>query len=276
MMQTSENLSPIKVDLDNLENENNFKLVVLADLHLGEPNVDISLIKKTIEFVKENKDCYVILNGDILNTALKTSKSDIYTETMNVTQAQNLAVELFTPIKDRILAMTTGNHEERAWRETGIDLSLWLASRLGIEDRYRRHCVCLSVNFGKDLSGHKYKCNIFARHGSGGSGRLGSALNAVESMDGIVNNADLYIMSHVHKSTQGTMKTYSFNDQGSIECKMKCYYTSNSYLLYADSYGLDKGYKPSDIEPNYLNIRGVSSRNKTKLSTSFKIDKVMI
>ena len=32
------------------------------------------------------------------------------------------AVELFGPVKDKILAITTGNHERRTYNKEGIDL----------------------------------------------------------------------------------------------------------------------------------------------------------
>ena len=117
-----EDIVPIKVKLP--EKSNNVKLYVLSDVHIGEANMDIQTLKKIIAFIKDTPDCYCILLGDILNTALKTSKSDIYTETLNVMESQKLAVELLTPIKDKILAMTPGNHENRVWREAGVDLSL--------------------------------------------------------------------------------------------------------------------------------------------------------
>lgn len=117
-----EEITPIKV---KLQTEGNIiKIFPLSDLHIGSAECDIKLIKETIEFIKNTKDCYVILLGDILDTALKNSKTDIYSETLSLADSQKLAVELLTPIKDKIIAMTPGNHENRVWKEVGIDLSL--------------------------------------------------------------------------------------------------------------------------------------------------------
>lgn len=115
-------ITPIKVKLKNIDN--NLKLYVLSDIHLGAPEVDLDKVKQVINFIKNTPECYCILLGDILNTALKNSKSDIYSETMSISSAQKLATELLTPIKDKIIAMTPGNHENRVMREAGIDYSL--------------------------------------------------------------------------------------------------------------------------------------------------------
>lgn len=102
---------PIKVKLPI--KTNNIKLYILSDVHLGDANVDIQTLTKIINFIKDTPECYCILLGDILNTALKNSKTDIYSETLSLVEAQKLAIELFTPIKDKIIAMTPGNHENR-------------------------------------------------------------------------------------------------------------------------------------------------------------------
>lgn len=114
-------IKPIQTKLDV---GNNLKLYVLSDTHIGDANADINTLKRIINYIKDTPECYCILLGDILNTALKTSKSDIYSETLSIADAQKLAVELLSPIKDKIIAMSPGNHENRVWREVGVDLSL--------------------------------------------------------------------------------------------------------------------------------------------------------
>lgn len=269
-----EEITPIKVKLET--KRNNIKIYVLSDVHIGAPECDIKTLKKVVETIKSDPNFYVILLGDILNTALKNSKSDIYSEVLSMSDAQKLAVELLTPIKDKIIAMTPGNHENRVWRETGIDLSLWLAEKLEIQDKYRVNAIALSVDFGKDYNGKPYKLNIFGQHGGYGSGRkLGAAMNAIEDMDGIVANADIYVRAHTHSPVQGSRKVFTFNDQGNLETKVKEYFNAPSFLL-TGGYGLDKGYRPQDITPCYLNVRAYCEREGSKLNKYFKIDRVIL
>lgn len=254
---------------------NNLKLYVLSDMHIGDANADISTLKKIIQFIKDTPECYCILLGDILNTALKNSKSDIYSETLNIMDAQKLALELLSPIKDKIIAMTPGNHENRVWREVGVDLSLWLAEKLGLQDKYRNNGLALTLQFGKDVNGNQFRLNIFGQHGSRGGRKLGSSMNALEELDQIVTNADIYIMGHTHQNLQGARVGFVFNTQGNIEKRSKYYFNSPSVMTYG-GYAYEKGYKPSDSTPCYLNIRAVSERVDSRVEKRFLIDKVML
>ena len=267
-------IKPISVKLKNTEN--NLKLYVLSDMHLGDANADIPTLKRIIQFIKDTPECYCILLGDILNTALKTSKSDIYSETMGIMDAQKLAIELLSPIKDKIIAMTPGNHENRVWREVGADISLWLAEKLGLEDKYRNNGIALTIQFGKDSNGKPFRLNVFGQHGAyGGGRRLGAAMNALEDLDGIVGNADIYIRAHTHQPLQGSRNVFLFDDKGNISQNTKYYFNSPSVMNYG-GYAYEKGYKPTDDTPCYLNIRAVSSRHGSKLAKNFLIDKIML
>lgn len=268
-----EEIKPIKI---NLEEDNNIQIYVLSDMHIGDANADLPTLKKIIEHIKNTPNMYVILLGDILNTALKTSKSDIYSETLNVMDAQKLALQLLLPIKDKIVAMTPGNHENRVWKEVGIDLSLWLAEKLEVQDRYRNNNIALTIQFGSDVNGNPFRLNIFGQHGAyGGGRRLGAAMNALEDLDGIVGNADIYIRAHTHQPIQGSRNIFLFDDKGNIHRRTKYYFNSPSVLNYG-GYAAEKGYKPTDDTPCYLNIRAISTRKGSKVEKFFKIDKVML
>lgn len=268
-----EEIKPIKI---NLEEDNNIQIYVLSDMHIGDANADLPTLKKIIEHIRNTPNMYVILLGDILNTALKTSKSDIYSETLNVMEAQKLALELLLPIKDKILAMTPGNHENRVWKEVGVDLSLWLAEKLSVQDRYRNNNIALTIQFGCDINGNPFRLNIFGQHGAyGGGRRLGAAMNALEDLDGIVGNADIYIRAHTHQPIQGSRNIFLFDDKGNMHRRTKYYFNSPSVLNYG-GYAAEKGYKPTDDTPCYLNIRAVSTRKGSKVEKAFKIDKVML
>lgn len=271
----TDEIKPINIKLPTAKN--NIKLYVLSDTHIGDPNCDITTLKTIIEFIRTTPNMYVILLGDILNTALKNSKSDIYSETLGIMDAQKLALDLLMPIKDKIIAMVPGNHENRVWREVGVDLALWLAEKLGVQDKYRNNGVALSIQFGRDTQhGNPFRFNAFLQHGAYGGGRkLGSAMNALEDLDGIVGNADLYIRAHTHQPIQGSRNVFLFDERGNIHRRTKYYFNSPSVLTYG-GYAYDKGYKPSDDSPCYLNIRAISERKGTKTEKYFKIDKVML
>ena len=86
---------------------------VFSDWHIGDQNCDMKSINEQIKEVSERDNVFVILNGDLMNNATKTSISDTYSETCSPMEQVKLAVSLLTPIKDKILSIVTGNHDIR-------------------------------------------------------------------------------------------------------------------------------------------------------------------
>ena len=83
---------------------------------------------------QENR--YIIVNGDIINNAVRHGVSDIYTEVLNPNQQIDATVALLEPVKDRVLVITEGNHENRTYKQDGLLIMYQVAQRLGIADTY--------------------------------------------------------------------------------------------------------------------------------------------
>jgi hypothetical protein len=146
-------MKAIKVDLGSEIKE--LRIYTFADFHIGDAFCDIKSIIKTIEKVKKDEDGYVILNGDIINNATKTSISDCYAEAMKPMDQVKLFVGLFEPIKSKIIAVLQGNHEKRTYNKEGIDITRLVCMQLGIEDRYSPTSALIFLRFGKESRGAK-------------------------------------------------------------------------------------------------------------------------
>ena len=68
----------IKRDLG--EKFKNIKILALSDFHIGDQLCNLKLIRSVLEEVKNSDNTFVILNGDLMNNATKTSVSDVYNE----------------------------------------------------------------------------------------------------------------------------------------------------------------------------------------------------
>ena len=143
----------IKIDLPReLES---VELHTFADEHIGDEQSDIKRIMERIEYVKNTPNAYCIMNGDIIDNATKTSIGDTYTQVFNPMEQLAKAVELFSPIKDKILCITHGNHENRTYKKEGINLSRLIADQLGLSDRYSPTSAVLFIRVGENSSGEK-------------------------------------------------------------------------------------------------------------------------
>src|SRR5690606_4683548 len=101
------------------------------------------------------------------------------------------------PIRDRILSITNGNHEDRIKRETSIDVVGELAGSLGIRDRHLPNGVLLKLCFGMHRNQQRAVYTIYHTHGRGGGALQGGKVLRMARMANVVL-ADIYISSHTH------------------------------------------------------------------------------
>lgn len=196
-------MKTIKIDLPReLEK---VEIHTFADEHLGDENCDVKRLMQRIEYVKDTPNAYCILNGDIIDNATKTSIGDIYAQEYSPMDQLQRAIDLFAPIKDKILCITHGNHENRAYKSEGINLSRLIAQQLGLADRYTPTSAVLFIKVGeesrnrKDSKGQlrRISYTIYVLHGSGGGRKEGSKANRLADMASIIDT-DIYIHSHTH------------------------------------------------------------------------------
>jgi predicted phosphodiesterase len=176
------------------------KIQIGADWHIGDAFCKMDEVMEQINDVRENPATYIILNGDLMNNATKTSVSDCYAEQVTPMKQLETAVELLRPIKDKILLMTSGNHEDRTWKEDGIDLSGLIARELGIYKRYSKTSAILFLGVGKGISRNhnaQITYSFYINHGSGGGRKEGAKAIRLADMASIID-ADCYIHSHTH------------------------------------------------------------------------------
>lgn len=238
-------LRVIKIDLPaTLES---IEIHTFADLHIGDTHCDMALIRERIKGVAATKNAYAILNGDLLNNATITSVSDTYSEDAPPMEQIKRCVDLFEPIKDKIIAVTTGNHEARTYRKEGIDLTEVIAMQMGLHERYSQGACVIFIRFGTDRSegrGRKRRYSIYCIHGSGGGRREGGKINRLADLASIVDT-DIYIHSHVHLPVvmrQGFFRADSGNS--SVAMVDKLFVNTGAALDYG-GYGERFAFKPA-------------------------------
>ena len=185
----------IKIDLGDKYKE--IKVLPISDMHIGDSNCNIDAIKKVIEEIKASDNTFTILNGDLINNGVKNSVSNIYDEVLSPMDQILKLCELLEPIKDRILVMHPGNHENRTYKEDGVDIIRLVARQLGIEDRFSDTWWYLYLTLGMGEKSRPVMYTITGVHGYGGGRKAGGKINnLVEMSDKVI--ADIYVMGHTH------------------------------------------------------------------------------
>lgn len=248
--------------LDNKQ----FKIVVIGDVHVGDALCDIKLFERTIKYIAETPNCYCILNGDLMNNALKFSKSDIYQATMSIEEQQEFLIKSLMPIKDKILAMTTGNHERRTSRDAGINPLRYIANSLNVPDLLVENAFVLEISVLNPNTNRKENSYIVhgIHGGHGGGRRAGATANALEDMCKVVVNADLYIHNHTHTPLFYSDVALVYYSQTKLLAeKNRMFVNGNAFLKYG-GYAEEKGFKLVDRTPSVLIIRQVENEKGTR------------
>lgn len=251
------------------EDFGSIEIHTFADLHIGDVHCDIEKIHERIAEVKAKDNAFVILNGDICNNATKTSVSDSYAEEIPPMEQLERFVKLFEPIKDKILAVTSGNHENRTYNKEGIDITAVACKQLGIGDRYAKTGALVFVKFGKGRKHEGGRASkqlyiIYCTHGSGGGRKEGAKAIRLADMANIVD-ADVYIHSHTHLPMimkQGFYRTDRLNCTYSKVDKL---FVNTSAMLNYGGYGEAFEYKPSSKDCPVIYLYSKQRKMEAKL-----------
>lgn len=258
-------MKAIKIDLS--QDIKMLEVHAFADEHIGDEHCDIKRLMERIEYVKNTPNAYCILNGDIIDNATKTSIGDTYTQVFNPMEQLQRSVEIFDPIKDKILCITHGNHENRTYKKEGINLSYLMAAQLGLGDRYTPTSAVLFIRFGKggsDMHNRKICYTIYALHGSGGGRKEGAKAIRLADMASIIDT-DIYIHSHTHLPMIMKQGFYRIDTANSAVAFVEKLFVNTAANLHYGGYGEAGEFKPSSMETPIIYLDGTRKDFKARL-----------
>jgi hypothetical protein len=262
----------IKIDLPR--EFSSVELHTFADEHIGDEHSDIKRVMERIEYVKNTPNAYCILNGDIMDNATKTSIGDVYTQVFNPMEQLERAVELFTPIKDKILCITHGNHENRTYKKEGINLSRLIADQLGLADRYTPTSAVLFIRMGEESRHRKESCGsgknrqicytAYVLHGSGGGRKEGAKAIRLADMASIVDT-DIYIHSHTHLPMTMKQAYHRIDTRSSTVALVTKLFVNTAANLNYGGYGEAQEFKPSSKDTPVIYLSGKKKSFEARL-----------
>ena len=262
----------IKIDLPR--ELSSVEIHTFADEHIGDEGCDLKRLLARIEYVKNTPNAYCILNGDIIDNATKTSIGDTYTQRFNPMEQLKKAVEIFTPIREKCLCITHGNHENRSYKSEGINLSYLIAKQLGLEDRYTPTSAVLFIRVGEQSRGWKESngsgkirkiCyTVYVLHGSGGGRKEGSKANRLAEMASIVDT-DVYIHSHTHLPMIMKQAFHRIDERNSAVSLVDKLFVNTAANLNYGGYGEAAEFKPSSKDTPVIYLSGTKKYFEAKL-----------
>lgn len=238
------------------EHEKAIRIVPIGDIHDGHKDHDEETFDAYLADIIKNKDMYVFLMGDLIECSNRHSVG-LYDQVKTVDEQIESVIKKLEPIakEGRILGMVEGNHERRAKKHAGIDISNQIAKRLNIP--YYGIGVVLHIKVRPPDNKRSQVYYVYFTHGDSRARTAGGKINACMRLRDVVN-VDCYCMGHVHSLEHHTESVYE-PDRWNLRLKRKHFVLTGSYLKYWDSYAQSKGYSPS----------GSSGSPKIKLHSTF-------
>lgn len=238
------------------------RLYIIADEHIGDAHHDAIWLDEKLKRIKADDHAMVIVNGDMLNTALKNSVSDIYSEQMPLGAQIDYATKLLEPIKDKVIAGTIGNHEYRAYKDAGIDVMNVVFANLGIADRYLCEGGLIYIRMGQNGDNKhgrphppKMWYSVYVTHGSGGGRKEGAKAIRLADMATTVD-ADIYIHSHTHMPMILRKGYYRADPYNCTAVMVDRLFVNTAASLNFGGYGQMYEYSPSSKKSPVITLSG--------------------
>lgn len=165
-------------------------LVGLGDSHLGAPTCDKQKFTETIDWIKEHGALWVGM-GDLIECATKSSVgAGVYEQIQSPQEQIDTLIPMLEPIKKQCLGMIKGNHEERAYKTTGLDPMTIICHALDIP--------YFGWEFYGIITGAQIAYSIYAVHSYTGNKTTGLAMNWTEREILPWIDADIIMRGHSH------------------------------------------------------------------------------
>jgi len=224
-------------------------LVPLGDWHLGNKFCRVDLIQGYIDWIKNHYNAYTVLMGDMMECATKYSVPELYDSLVTPDDTYDMVKKLLMPIKNKILMVVRGNHEEMIWRHSGTDYCAHLARELG-DIPYKPDGGMLGMRLGKD--NHRGMAWFYGTHGWGGARTVGAKVKKPEEI-ALAVEADIIAVAHDHTQAIHRLNVVtpprsriSFENPNYLVTKRRLLINTGGFVDFG-GYVQRKGYVPQDL-----------------------------
>lgn len=176
-------------------------VIPIADVHLGAKECMEQEFISFIDKVKDEPNVRLVLGGDLINNATRSSVSNIFEETMRPSDQKREMAKILAPVADKILCAVSGNHERRSGKDADDDPMYDILCKIDREDIYRENIVFMKLQFGdpRGDGNHNPTYTLVVTHGAGGGMLTSGAVLRGERFAYTIDNMDALIIGHTHK-----------------------------------------------------------------------------
>lgn len=236
----------------------NIELYFAHDIHKGSAEHDARKWQRFVEDILSAPNRYVVFVGDCFENAIVGSKSDIYTQKVPPYEQKEWCTEQFLKLRDRIIAIVPGNHDNRTTKTVGLFPLYDCALAAGVEDKYRQHFAFLDIAVGDHADRHEGRQHRYV-------GYITHRMKDIKSCNGsdFIDGIDFAAYGHDHdpKDHPRSKLCYNRNKRAIYQRNIEVV-DSGSFLTYG-GYGVEGGYRPNSSKCYKLVFNGTKQDIQT-------------
>lgn len=238
-------------------------LIPLADFHIGDKGFDKKKLQGYLDWVQKESNARIWINGDVLNVATTGSVSSTFDQNLDLKQQIKVAIELLTPVKDKIIGAISGNHEQRLEHYCGYNPLIPVCNALDIP--YLGYSAILAIKIQTSRRKREHKkagesqiYTFYCHHTTGGGGTVGGKMNRVAKLKDVVGNVDGYIGSHNHQLGVIPVEARHYNIRGNrIDSQRQLLIDTGGFLKWDDGYAEKMQLTPTKLGAVRIRMNGL-------------------
>lgn len=243
-----------------------FTLYPIGDFHLGSEQCDLDFVKSHLQRIKQDKNGFAVLMGDLTENNLVNSAGSVYEQVKDPHSQLNEVVLLLAPIKDKILFGVESNHSSRTRRAAGLSIDRLVCDALQVPYGISFYAY-LTARSKRRKQAYGYKCMF--HHGATSGISKGAKINAGIKLVQAAPTAEAIFYAHTHLTAripEEFRDIVASGDKKYLVKRKRFIYNTGSALNWDNSYAEEKGYPPAVKEfisvDFYAPLHGSSERQQ--------------
>lgn len=213
-------------------------IILQGDEHIGSKYFDEDFHKRVIEWMYKTPNVYMIGMGDNLETATRDSVGAGVFEQDEVVQEQlEKYVNLHQPLADegKIIGLHRGNHEERVYKHSGLDLTKIICRLLKVKD--------FGIGVAHYIKVGNQSYTGYTTHGHSGARMPHTKIKTCIDLANMID-VEFYGMGHLHQLSHHVRQFYKVDKQKNVvNEETKHFLLTGSFLTHWGSYAHEAGYE---------------------------------
>lgn len=225
-------------------------IVLQGDPHVGSREFAEKEFRRDVEWALDTKS-YWINMGDALETATRNSVgAGVYEQEEILEEQLDSYVKLVMPLVSEglFLGSHPGNHEERAYKESGINPAKIISKLTGT--KYFGAGILHNIHVGD------FSYALYTTHGNSGARLPHTKIKVCMDIANMID-ADIYGIGHLHTISYSARQFYRMNKRNKTLDRVERHFViTGAYLYHWGSYAHRLNIEPAKIGSAKIKLHG--------------------